>query len=103
MSAPSDPADARPDVATGDAPLLWKQADDDVFVATLHDEFAGFISVSDGVHVLHGAHAQRLGVFRSQREARAALLHAVRPAAVRGGAPRGRSRGRRSRRLRPPR
>ncbi|GGH40687.1 hypothetical protein [Microbacterium album] len=50
-----------------------------MFVATLDEEFAGFISVSGRAHVLHGAHAQRLGVFRSHRDARAALRHHTGP------------------------
>lgn len=54
-------------------PLRWKQADDDVFVATLHDEYAGFVAVSDGAHALHGPQGQLIGSFATQREARAAL------------------------------
>lgn len=56
-----------------DHALRWKQADDDVFVATLHDEFAGFISVAGSEHTLHGALAQPIGVYRTRGDAQAAL------------------------------
>lgn len=84
--------------AQADVALRWKQADHDVFVATLHDEFAGFISVDGVGHTVHSAHAQPLGVYRTLREARAALgAHLTRS---RGAAPRpgGRSRRRPRRR-----
>ncbi|WP_345750692.1 hypothetical protein [Microbacterium rhizophilus] len=84
----------------GDA-LRWRQADHDVFVATLHEEFAGFISVSSAGHALHGAHAQPIGVYRTRRDAQEALrAHTLRQVAVsprgavasRGGRRRPRSR-----------
>ncbi len=75
--------------------LRWKQAAEDVFVATADDEFAGYIAVSGAGHVLHGAHAQPIGVFPTRHEAQDALhehLRPARPAAASSGAPR---RGRR--------
>jgi hypothetical protein len=80
--------------------LRWKQAAEDVYVATADDEFAGYIAVSGTGHVLHGAHAQPIGVFPTRHEAQDALrehLRPVRPAAAPAGAPR---RGRRRPRLR---
>lgn len=67
------------------AALRWKQADHDVYVATLHDEFAGFIAVTgDDRFALHGPQGQPMGAFRTQHEARAALraelLEAAAPA-----------------------
>lgn len=76
--------------------LRWKQAADDVFVATVDDEFAGYIAVSGAGHALHGAHAQPIGVYRSRREAQEALrAHLQRPRT--GGATRRARRGPRSR------
>lgn len=50
-----------------------------MFVATLHDEFAGFISVTGSEHTLHGALAQPIGVYRTRGDAQAALrAHALR-------------------------
>lgn len=53
--------------------VRWKQADHDVFVATVHDEFAGFIAVDGPAHTVHTAHSEPLGTYRTLREARAAL------------------------------
>lgn len=75
--APSFPA--RAVVASA---LLWKQADEDVYVATVDDEFAGYIAVSDSGHALHSAHAEPLGVFRSRRDAQDALRAHLAPAAL---------------------
>jgi hypothetical protein len=80
--------------------LRWKQAAEDVYVATADDEFAGYIAVSGAGHVLHGAHAQPIGVFPTRHEAQDALrehLRPVRPAAAPPAPPR---RGRRRPRLR---
>lgn len=66
--APSAPARAVAAPA-----LLWKQADEDVYVATVDDEFAGYIAVSDSGYALHSAHAEPLGVYRSRRDAQDAL------------------------------
>ncbi len=52
----------------------WRQADDNVHVATLAGEFAGFVTAGDGRFVLHNAHARQLGAFPSLEEARCALL-----------------------------
>jgi len=82
--------------------LRWKQAAHDVFVATLDEEFAGFISVSGPDHAVHGAHAQPLGVFRSQHDARAALrAHALAGRTPSGRALPGRGAGARPRSGRP--
>ncbi|MBO3664626.1 hypothetical protein [Microbacterium stercoris] len=53
--------------------VSWKQADHDVFVATVHNEYAGFISVDGPAHTVHTAHSEPIGTYRSLREARAAL------------------------------
>lgn len=75
--APSAPARAVAAPA-----LLWKQADEDVYVATVDDEFAGYIAVSDTGYALHSAHAEPLGVYRSRRDAQDALRVHLAPAAA---------------------
>jgi len=59
--------------SVSDADVHWKQADHDVFVATVHNEFAGFISVEGAEHTVHTAHSEPIGTYRNLREARAAL------------------------------
>ncbi|GAA5154697.1 hypothetical protein GCM10025768_26260 [Microbacterium pseudoresistens] len=63
---------ARPDPASG-AALTWKQAADDVFVATRDGEFAGFISIDRHEHVAHNRHSLRIGSYPTMAAARAAL------------------------------
>ncbi|GAA1735516.1 hypothetical protein [Microbacterium paludicola] len=75
--APSAPARAVAAPA-----LLWKQADEDVYVATVDDEFAGYIAVTDSGYALHSAHAEPLGVYRSRRDAQDALHAHLAPAAA---------------------
>lgn len=53
--------------------LTWKQADDDVFVATRDGEFAGFVEVADAGHVVRDSHGTELGEFASLADARRAL------------------------------
>ncbi|GAA4178470.1 hypothetical protein GCM10022287_28830 [Gryllotalpicola koreensis] len=55
------------------ATLEWRQADDDVHVATLGQEFAGYAAaVLDGFE-LRNAHAVHIGVFPTLAAAQAAL------------------------------
>lgn len=55
------------------APLTWKQADDDVHVATRDGEFAGFVEVYGRAHVVRDNHGTELGSFRTLVDARRAL------------------------------
>lgn len=54
-------------------PLTWKQADDNVHVATRDGEFAGFIESNGTAHVVHDSHGTTLGTFVTLTEARRAL------------------------------
>ena len=83
------PAHARPEPTSLDAPLTWKQAADDVFVATRAGEFAGFITVDVHAHIVHNRHSRRIGSYPTLAAARAALAG--------DAAPRPRRRGRRRR------
>lgn len=59
------------------AALDWRQADDDVFVATASGEYAGFVDVtSDGARA-HSAQGTDLGVHGSAEDARAAVAASV--------------------------
>lgn len=64
--------------------LEWRQADDDIFVATLAGEYAGFVDVSaTGIHA-HSALGDDLGVYDTHEAARAAVAAcATRPARTR--------------------
>lgn len=70
-----------PAAATHAEPLVlaWRQADDDVFVATNAGEFAGFVTVDHDVHVVHDNHSRRIGSFPTLAAARQALVDATRP------------------------
>ena len=54
-------------------PLSWKQADDDVYVATRNGEFAGFVEIDSDGHVVRDNHGTELGAFANLAEARRAL------------------------------
>jgi hypothetical protein len=54
-------------------PLAWKQAAEDVHVATLNGEFAGFVEVQDGRHIVRDNHGKDLGSFETLADARLAL------------------------------
>ena len=56
-----------------DEPLAWKQAADDVFVATHAGEFAGFVTVDGRRHLAHDRHGVAIGEFASLATALAAL------------------------------
>ncbi len=57
--------------------LAWRQADDDVFVATRADEYAGFIDVTpQGFHA-YGARGEDLGLHTTPDLARAAVAASV--------------------------
>ncbi|GAA2861255.1 hypothetical protein [Microbacterium arabinogalactanolyticum] len=59
--------------------LSWRQADEDVFVATNRGEYAGFVSVEQNVHVVHDSHSRRIGSYPTLAAARQALVDATRP------------------------
>lgn len=54
-------------------PLNWKQADDNVYVATREGEFAGFVELEGTTHVVHDNHGAALGSFSTLADARSAL------------------------------
>gem|GEM_PF-82293 len=62
-----------PTSATTPSSLDWRQADDDVFVATSTGEYAGVVFVTPTGFDAHSARGERLGV----HETRAAAAHAV--------------------------
>ncbi|MGO2518549.1 MAG: hypothetical protein ACTH8F_00350 [Microbacterium sp.] len=53
--------------------LTWKQADDNVHVATRDGEFAGFIEADGTKYVVHDSHGSDLGTFSTLVEARRGL------------------------------
>jgi len=59
--------------------LSWRQADEDVFVATNRGEYAGFVTVEQNVHVVHDSHSRRIGSYPTLAAARQALVDATRP------------------------
>ncbi|MEV7633070.1 hypothetical protein AB0N64_11745 [Microbacterium sp. NPDC089318] len=80
ITTENTPAPA-PDAVPAPAPaeLAWRQAGDDVFVATSRGEFAGFVTVDDATHVAHDSHSRRIGSYPSLAAARQALVDATRP------------------------
>ena len=54
-------------------PLTWKQAADDVHVATRVGEFAGFVEIHARGFVVRDNHGTDLGVFPTLSDARRAL------------------------------
>ncbi|GAA3933134.1 hypothetical protein [Microbacterium soli] len=74
------PDDGRPETPQTGAPeLAWRQADEDVFVATAGGEFAGFVTVESNTHVAHDRHSRRIGSYPTLAAARQALADATRP------------------------
>lgn len=61
------------------SPLVWRQADDDVHVATADGEFAGFIAADGDRHFAYDAHSALLLVAGGTDIARAAVDAAARP------------------------
>lgn len=59
--------------ATHRSDLSWKQADDDVYVATRNGEFAGFVEIDHDGHVARDGHGAELGSFATLADARRAL------------------------------
>ncbi|WP_152545412.1 hypothetical protein [Microbacterium sp. CH12i] len=53
--------------------LTWKQADDNVHVATRDGEFAGFVESDGTAHVVRDNHGAERGTFANLAEARCAL------------------------------
>jgi cold shock CspA family protein len=58
-------------------PLDWRPADDDVFVATIAGEYAGFVGVTPLGYEAHSAHGEDLGVHATGTLARAAVAASV--------------------------
>lgn len=58
--------------------LDWRQADDDVYVATAGGEYAGFVVSTPRGFEAHSAVAADLGVHASAADARSAVAAAVR-------------------------
>ena len=87
--------------------LDWRQADDDVFVATAAGEYAGFVAVASHGYEAHSALGTPLGVHMTHPEASAAVaasmathtitpahhVRPTRPLRARASGTRGRSRG----------
>ena len=61
-------------------PLTWKQADDDVHVATRNGEFAGFVEFDGTAHLVRDNHGTELGAFDSLDDAFRALEDRHEPA-----------------------
>jgi hypothetical protein len=59
--------------------LDWKQADDDVHVATRDGEFAGFVEFDGTAHLVRDNHGTELGSFGTLADARRALEGGARP------------------------
>lgn len=53
--------------------LTWKQADDNVHVATRDGEFAGFVESHGAAFVVHDSRGSDLGTFPTLADARCAL------------------------------
>ena len=54
-------------------PLTWKQADDDVHVATRGGEFAGFVEFVGSAHLVQDGRGTAVGAFPTLGDARRAL------------------------------
>lgn len=63
-------------IALGD--VAWKQAADDVHVATRDGEFAGYVATDAGGSTLFNAHGATIGTFPTIAEATDALSAPVR-------------------------
>jgi len=59
--------------------FAWRQADENVFVATNAGEYAGFVTVEQDTHIVHDNHSRRVGSYSSLAAARQALVDATRP------------------------
>lgn len=59
-------------------PLTWKQADDDVHVATRDGEFAGFVEFDGASHLVQDGRGTAVGAFPTLGDARRALEDAGR-------------------------
>lgn len=60
--------------------LTWKQADDNVHVATRDGEFAGFVEASGAAFLARDNHGTALGSFSNLPDARCALERSPRRA-----------------------
>lgn len=74
------PIQIHPTTDPTDVPVLaWRQADEDVFVATNAGEFAGFVTVDRNTHIVHDNHSLRIGSYPTLAAARQALVDATHP------------------------
>lgn len=70
----------RTDLDPASTPVLaWRQADEDVFVATNAGEFAGFVTVDRNAHIAHDSLSRCIGTYPTLAAARQALTDATRP------------------------
>lgn len=69
-----------PSSSSSRAPLQWRPAADDVFVATSNGEYAGFVGVTPRGFEAQGALGQRLGVHVTRELAHDAVADAHSPA-----------------------
>ncbi|MDT0156083.1 hypothetical protein Q9R19_00415 [Microbacterium sp. ARD32] len=77
LGAPAPITESTPDPTASD--FSWRQADDDVFVATSGGEYAGFVTFEHDVHVVHDSHSRRIGSYPTLAAARQALVDATHP------------------------
>ncbi|GAA4191553.1 hypothetical protein GCM10022219_10510 [Microbacterium oryzae] len=63
-------------------PLAWKQAADDVFVATHAGEFAGFVTIDGHRHFAHDRHSLPIGEYASLAAALGVLEERAKPASA---------------------
>ena len=59
--------------------LVWRHAADDVHVATVDGEFAGFVVEAHGRFIAHNAHSRRLASTATVGDARAVVATASAP------------------------
>ena len=64
-------------MTTIDPVLSWKQADDDVHVATRDGEFAGFVEFDGSAHLGRDRHGNILGTYASFADAQEAVARAL--------------------------
>lgn len=67
--------------------VLWRQADDDVYVASADAEYAGFVAATPRGYEAHSGRGQRLGVFPMLDRAKSAVVAAGRRPAARRSRP----------------
>lgn len=80
--APSPKAHVLSSLSFSAPALAWQQADDDVFVATLNGEYAGFVAAGADGYDAHTGRGLDLGAHSTAGGAASALAASVAPAAV---------------------